>query len=253
MSQSQHLIGTMSRSQRTKAMADASAIRLEKRLAKRNKSGALAAPWQPPPAKRVNILMTLPPELRNIIYKDVLARKLTFSFELHTRRCARKPALLFVSKTIRAEASGFYYTGNNFNFVMHLGSLPGLCSQIQRLSEQYGSKPLGSVTIEILNPTWDSMRHGRHLAMLFYRKVELLDGGGWSASTEDYRLLTCSFKMCLEALKVAIKIGVKGAREKWSEEKIGVELDKWLDLSSTSRTKGSASWEWRAWREAMEV
>ncbi|KAK5733646.1 hypothetical protein LTR17_009499 [Elasticomyces elasticus] len=242
------------RQQYLEATANASVMKLEKRLAKRKKPIVLKeAKWCPPPAKRVDILMTLPPELRNIIYEDVLARKQTFSFELHTRRYARKPAMLLVSKTIRAEASGLYYTGNNFNFIMHLGSLPGLCSKIQRLSEQYGSKPLGSVSIEILNPTWDSMRHGRYLAMLFYRRVELLDRGGWSANKDGYRLLTCSFKMCLEALGVAIKIGVKGARENWGEEKLGVELDKWLDLSSTSRTKGSASWQWQAWRKAMEV
>ncbi|KAK4956602.1 hypothetical protein LTR10_006129 [Elasticomyces elasticus] len=232
-------------------MADANAIKLEKRYAKRKKPVVRKpAKWCPPPAKRANILMTLPPELRNIIYEDVLARDQNFLFELHTRRYARRSALLFVSKTIRAEASGFYYTGNNFNFVMHLGSLPGLCSKIQRLSEQYRSKPLGSVSIEILNPTWDSMRHGRHLAMLFYRKVELLDRYGSSVGHGDYRLLTCSFKMCREALQTAVKIGKKGADEGWSEEKMEGKLDRFLELASAARTEGSSS---KAWKLAMEV
>ncbi|KAK5718357.1 hypothetical protein LTR15_008084 [Elasticomyces elasticus] len=61
-------------------MAIAAATNKNKRAAK-SKESVVREPtlWQPPPAKRPDIFMTLPPELRNIIYEDVLSDTLPIS------------------------------------------------------------------------------------------------------------------------------------------------------------------------------
>ncbi|KAK3619702.1 hypothetical protein LTR56_023853 [Elasticomyces elasticus] len=251
MSQSQHLIGTMSRSQRTKAMADANAIKLEKRYAKRKKPVVRKpAKWCPPPAKRPNIFMTLPPELRNVIYEDVLSHRQTMGFVYHSGGSWPDPAMLHVSKAIRAEAISIYYPNNRFDFRIRLCALPGLCRKLQRLTEQCGSQPLGSIRLEIMQPGWDRMHYARHLALLFYNGTELYNYGARDARPGLYPLLVCSYSMCRAALEHAVEIGEQGAEEGWSKEKMEARLDKLLKLASAARTEGSSS---KAWKLAMGV
>ncbi|KAK5680368.1 hypothetical protein LTS10_007295 [Elasticomyces elasticus] len=202
--------------------------------------------WRPPPAKRPDILMTLPPELRNIIYEHALARDRLFciTFQLHTENHWREPALLQVSKTIRTEALPFHYTGNNFSIHVWLSALPTLCEKIERLSRRCGLKPFKSVRLEIMHPIRGDMHCGRHLAMLFYRKIELVGLAGQKAGDESQPLLSCAHSVCLEALRTAVAIGKKGAIENWSEEEIRDKLDKWL----ANEDKGSSP---RAWKMAF--
>ncbi|KAK0336000.1 hypothetical protein LTR91_019827 [Friedmanniomyces endolithicus] len=210
------------------------------------------AQWRPPPAKRPNILMTLPPELRNIIYEAVLVVK-----DDYVRICChddppwQEPPLLCVSKTIRAEASSIYYKGNDFIIFIWLSRMRALYTNLQCLIERGGLRPVKSLHVIIHKPYWSHMHCARDLAMIYYR----YRGIQLCPIRRPYDDLfvgkpPTNYGMCYEALSMAAELGKRGADGGWSVERMKARLNQWLALCLSNKGGGKNS---KGWKLAMEI
>ncbi|KAK1816627.1 hypothetical protein LTR12_008991 [Friedmanniomyces endolithicus] len=200
--------------------------------------------WHPLPAQRPNILMTLPAELRNVIYEALLVRSEPIKINCVKHPRWRDPRLLRVSKAIRAEASTIYYKGNDFDFSILLSSLPGLCAKLLRLTERWGLRPVRSLRMTLYNPRWCHMHVGNDLAMLAYRGVQLypiIRPG----SLGPQEVISSRHDMCGTALVAALKIGEKGVEEDWGEKRMRARLKQWLALCLSSKAGGKHSKLWK--------
>ncbi|KAK6400498.1 hypothetical protein LTR81_024249 [Elasticomyces elasticus] len=224
--------------------------------------------WQPPPAHRPDILMTLPPELRNQIYLEVLEAK--FPIAMHPEGMPRKaygaqwqpwrePPLLQVSKVIRGEATSIYYGDNDFDISITLSRAPGLCARLRRLVERCGSKPFRPLRIKFTNADWSSMSNGRVLGMLFYetglQAPPCVRTGEPVRDDDDPKvhMISSGHNRIESLLRLVVESGEKGARESWSRAKMDHKLSKWADLCSTAGTKGIYSLAWYREKAALQA
>ncbi|TKA46449.1 hypothetical protein B0A54_02281 [Friedmanniomyces endolithicus] len=188
--------------------------------------------------------MTLPAELRNVIYEALLVRSEPIKINCVKHPRWRDPRLLRVSKAIRAEASTIYYKGNDFDFSILLSSLPGLCAKLLRLTERWGLRPVRSLRMTLYNPRWCHMHVGNDLAMLAYRGVQLypiIRPG----SLGPQEVISSRHDMCGTALVAALKIGEKGVEEDWGEKRMRARLKQWLALCLSSKAGGKHSKLWK--------
>ncbi|TKA81371.1 hypothetical protein B0A55_02072 [Friedmanniomyces simplex] len=224
------------------------------------------AEWQPPPAKRSNSLMTLPAELRNHVYEDVLVDSRPIRMfrdnggrdrSQSTKRKRtpwREPELLAVSKAIRAETSTIYYRGNDFDIEVYLPDIADLCRRIRRLVERYGIRPFRSLRIVIPDADWSELRYGRLLGLLFYQTgLQAGPGVGTGAARAGFKetqVLCTKYVKIEAALRAVIEIGRKSAREGWDQWRMEVEIDRWLEMCLANKDKSSAS---KAWKSVVKV
>ncbi|KAK5733645.1 hypothetical protein LTR17_009498 [Elasticomyces elasticus] len=230
----------------------------KKKHAAKSKGSVAPEPtaWQPPPAKRPDIFMTLPPELRNIIYEDVLSDTLPIS--VHPARKVptawglqlsiwREPPLLRVSQAIRSEASTIYFGTNDFDVEIPLDRMAELSTGMRRLVGRCGVRPFRSLRILIISANWYSMDNGRLLAKLFHQSGLLASPGTrthqrkWSAGSRlDAHMVHNCYGLLQAALRASAELGERGAREAWSEDEMESRLDTWMEVCEINRAKRSS-------------
>ncbi|KAK4902777.1 hypothetical protein LTR27_000716 [Elasticomyces elasticus] len=221
------------------------------------------AVWEPPPAKRPDIFMTLPPELRNQIYEDVLTeshpiaryspsqRRRTYG---SLREPYQEPALVQVSKAIRQEAITVYYGINDFDIETRTELIPQLCTKLRQLVQRCGVSPFRSMRIAVTRSNWESLSNGRHLGMLFY-ETGLQVNPGERPRTSNYwwygsSVLHDSNHVLQAGLRKALELGTKGARDGWTRRDMDSKLDAWLKLCMNNRKSGPKT---KGWKLAMEL
>ncbi|KAK4956601.1 hypothetical protein LTR10_006128 [Elasticomyces elasticus] len=243
-----------------KAMADANTTKKKKRAVKSKKAVPLEpVEWQPPPAKRPDIFMTLPPELRNVIYADVLKDKSPITMlpadlagtDYNGRQGPwREPALLQVSKAIRSEATSIYYGDNDFNIVVPLSRGSELCAKLRRLTQRCGPRPFRSLRILFSNAYWKYMAEGHLLGMLFYdtglqaHPVFRTEGCVRDRYSQNVHVINSGCRTIEAVLRVAVELGQKGARESWSNAEMSHRYVEWARLCVTAKTKRTYSNAW---------
>ncbi|KAK5747507.1 hypothetical protein LTR17_000148 [Elasticomyces elasticus] len=99
-------------------------------------------------------LLSLPPELRNLIYEYVLPKgeRITFSKD----KPLRAPALLQVSSQIRKETRDMFYVGNTL-LVKTVDCHPGLCVTWKRHCEALGLQYKNCRVSVQGQPDWDDL------------------------------------------------------------------------------------------------
>ncbi|KAK5698132.1 hypothetical protein LTR97_007092 [Elasticomyces elasticus] len=223
--------------------------------------------WQPPPAKRPDIFMTLPPELRNVIYADVLKEMslitllpadMTRKAYIGVRTAWLEPGILQVSKAIRSEATSIYYGDNDFDIVAPLWRGPELCTMIRQLIERCGPRPFRSLRILIGRADWKSMDNGRLLGMLFYETglqahPVVRREGIMCNHRSGVHTITSNYCKVEAVLRLAVELGEKGARESWSKAEMGHKYVEWARLCETAKTKGINSKAWVKGKAALQA
>ncbi|KAK1074453.1 hypothetical protein LTR74_001049 [Friedmanniomyces endolithicus] len=130
-------------------------------------------------------LLTLPPELRNQIYRCVLPTE-TQEIRFSTSVFPPVPAITQVSKQIRAEASGIYYHCCAFDLVLHHRSLWQLRAWLITLSMKalWGLGHNGNLNMRIVfdeqHKDYEKFRH-----MLKFYIHGPCSRTGWFASAEN--------------------------------------------------------------------
>lgn len=218
--------------------------------------------------------MTLPAELRNTIYKDVLLKnKVTLvgsvkSFRksttqpfgpiLHTTNDSdgpnlvvpwREPALLKASKGIRAEASAIYYRNNDFIVRTRLVDFTRLSAWLEHLTQRCGSKLFRTVNILVMDASWADLHHTRTLARVFHgsqlqvrpgelTRVEEIRG---SRARRQHPLARTSHGATgiqwrlVATVNAALSLAQRAAREGWSSGELDKKLKSWLEKSYAPR------------------
>ncbi|KAK5739272.1 hypothetical protein LTR17_005378 [Elasticomyces elasticus] len=250
-------------------MADATTTKKKKRTAKSKKAIPLEpAEWQPPPARTPNILMTLPPELRNMIFEEALVeirhirmfRQPNYKKSHNSRRKQwREPELLQVSKAVRQEASAIYYGHNDFDIEINLPNMPELCRRLQIVVARCGCRPFGSLRIMVLDGNWECLAKGRLLGLLFCQTGLQIHPGRrrgslWYKYERDHydpdKVIFLKYDKIEAALQTAMKLGTKGAREGWDQWRMEGAMDDWLATCLKYKSSPSKS---KKWKLAMQV
>lgn len=178
-----------------------------------------------------NLIMKLPSELRNRIYE--LALPLHKTVKIHARRKAsykysrdrlircpklrwREPALLFVSKQIRPECQGLYYSNNHFEIVARSAELEEVLDFLLLKSPE-DEDAEGDITLSyrviMWCPRWRDFKHWLKLAAIAWhtgsdewnQPEQLLSatGAGWWAE---------QYSRVLQGMRDVVALGLKAKR-----------------------------------------
>ncbi|KAK5125761.1 hypothetical protein LTR85_012037 [Meristemomyces frigidus] len=203
---------------------------------------------------RKDLFMTLPGELRNEVYSCVLIEANPVLVGTVNGLCKdpnhptanerdgkksldvwREPALLQVSKAIRAEGSTLYYGSNQFAARARLVDFARLGAWLKQLTVRCGPKLFQTFTISVLSAAWSELHHAKTLAKILYKtKLEVEPGTmgfrrghgfGYAYRADEYRIRA--------PLNAALALGQQAARERWSRGKLDRRLKIWLDQAYT--------------------
>ncbi|KAK5125766.1 hypothetical protein LTR85_012042 [Meristemomyces frigidus] len=139
--------------------------------------------WTPPSPKpdSPDLFMTLPPELRNVVYAQVVPTDVYT--HISTTRSTPEPALFSVSRQVRKEVMQMYYAANQVVVAFSLdpaSDLPGLVRKLRNIVANCGKIPFRYFYFRVHGPV-----EGRILALL--PLVALVHETGVKFATESYR------------------------------------------------------------------
>ncbi|KAK3628220.1 hypothetical protein LTR56_018734 [Elasticomyces elasticus] len=95
-------------------------------------------------------LLTLPPEMRNLIYRDVLVEGDIY----YTHKIDTEPAILRTCRQARSEASRIYYEENRFVFWINNNDVSQLIKWCMSSSSRHRSRMASSVDF---SRNWDNL------------------------------------------------------------------------------------------------
>lgn len=197
-----------------------------------------------PPSQ--SLLMSLPPELRNMVYEYVLAPDMDFpdvvsedtwrlkpewTTALHKRhsddfcgkrvkqRRSKQPGLLRVSRQVRSEVIPMYYDLNQFRVFVNIDQLSGarrwlnLIAQYDRnLRPGQGMYTKLQLVMSTTKSKWHKINQLLPLALIAMDHPDLkFRGYYWWEFNEE-----------------VVGLGQEGARKGWSEDWLAVRFDEWL-------------------------
>jgi len=222
-------------------------------------------------AKRQNLLMKLPAELRNVIYNSVLVtdelntirprkwRSTTKKAKLGTPDRRKEPALLQVSREIRNEASMVHYQNNSFKLSVDLDQVKKACAWLKGIAQRCGSHPFKHFDFSITKMAWDELHYLLPFANLLHQtsftppKIPTNDDPYDLMQNPSYILrLESSATNVSEAMVGAVDLGRKARAEGWDSQWLGVEFGRWLERTSKSKPARAALYRARSRTKTAE-
>lgn len=106
------------------------------------------------------LLITLPPELRNKIYRLAMQyedQPAVIPKHIRGPDVLREPSLLETCRAIPAEASPIFYTFNEFRIILKTVQFGSFTTWLHMLVKRPGCKPFGGITIAVALPFWSEI------------------------------------------------------------------------------------------------
>lgn len=182
--------------------------------------------------------MTLPAELRNRVYEELLAtnRRISTSKRTAKKRCMT--GILCTSKQIREEALPIYFGNNKIRVDIRALSETHISRKALWLSsivEKYGCRPFLSLRFYVDLVAWQGL--GNMLPLLeVIRRTGVSFDRDEAADTGEYYsckgIIECSgnFSRLEEALGQALAIGRNAYERGWSKKQLKQRYDNFVEL-----------------------
>lgn len=197
--------------------------------------------------------MSLPPELRNRIYTEVVPQNESYDME----NGSPKLPLLLVSKQIRTEAACIWAGNNRFLIRARLESrkLDAAIRWCQRIVETCGPRPFYNLRISLLNAAKDilinlaGLQPLLHVIRVFHfepdKDFQPGDALKWdhkSCSIDSGSSLFYCAGRRRDVLGRAIALGRRARVEQWSGEKLDQWLAEFVKFARTEASKRKKNW-----------